>query len=210
MKTIEINLYKFDELSEQAKQRAIENERLNGIDTSFIYDEARNKVEWFCDIFNCFSDSRNWLEYNYFDAEHEEILSFTDERLRKFIINNFWHDLHIGKYYSLWSKKDQNPHYTPNGSAPWGKLKTRYSKNNIRAFMRFTGVCYDESILQPIYEFLDGKGYELYTIDELFTACFQKLSNDIDNQIEAMLSDEYISEQLQCNDYNFLESGEIY
>lgn len=63
MKTIEIKLYKFNELSEEAKQKAIENYRSKGIDNQFMYDEAYATVKAFENVFQSNSRSRDsWLD----------------------------------------------------------------------------------------------------------------------------------------------------
>lgn len=201
MKTIEIKVYKFDELNTVGKESAIQTERLNGIDTSFIYSEAKNTVERFCEVFGVRAGS-NSLNYGYFENEYlDEILDFTPERLKKYILNNFGDTLFKGKYYST------------KGEYINGKFHYKFRHSNIIKVDKncnLTGVCYDESILHPIYAFLDGSEYQQYNLDELFKFCFESLKNDIDSEIEAMQGDEYISEQLIDNDFDFLESGQLY
>jgi len=212
MKTIEINLYKFEELSEEAKKHAVEKSNEGETDNAFVCSEARETVEAFCDVFNVSTRKHDWLNFGTSNIDYlDEVLEFSPERLKKYIINNCGEYLTTGKYYSLWSKKDQNPHYTKNGSAPWGKLKTRHSKIiMVEKNCALTGTCYDESILSPIYAFLDGSNYQLDNILELFNSCFEELKKDIDNEIESMQSFEYISETLIANDYDFTENGNMY
>lgn len=47
MKTIRTKVYQFNELTEKAKQQAINDYRNNGIDTDYIYDDAHNTVKEF-------------------------------------------------------------------------------------------------------------------------------------------------------------------
>ena len=214
MKTIEISLYKFDELSEQAQQKAVENELNRGIDTDFIYSDAKNTVEQFCSVFNCKTSHRSWLEFQGVNCDYwDAVMNFSTERLKKYIINNFGHILWKPKFIGSLEINEIIKHKRikskplSNGNVfnPYYSGVQTVAKN-----CNLTGVCYDESILFPIYRFLEGKEYQDYNFEELLNACFQTLESDIDSEIESLQSFEYIASELTDGDYDFTENGEIF
>lgn len=207
MKTITINTYSFNELSESAQNVAINNHREN-IDTDFIYDEAYNTVKAFHELFGTKEGNRSWLDINTNNFE-ENVTELKGLRLRTYIINNFGYALFKGKYYSLWSKKDITYKHHKNG---YPVLKTRHSKVIFENSCVLTGVCYDESILQPIYEFLEYKNKDYYSymdIECLINECITNLEKDIENEIEAMNAEGYITEDIINRELQFTEDGEV-
>lgn len=201
MKTIEIQVFTFDELSDKAKQKAITHQRYAEIDHSFIYTEAKYTVDAFCELFNIKTSNRSWLEYGHSTHETEDM---SNERLMAYIWNNFGSRLFKGKYYSLWSKKDISFKHHTSGHPV---LKKRHSKVMFENCCVLTGVCYDDAMLHPIYEFLSGKNYQNYSFDSLMDFCFQSLKKVIDNEIEYRNSDEAIEELFSDNDFQFTADG---
>lgn len=211
MKTIEINLYKFSELSEEAKENAIENEIRKGIDTSFYWDEAHQSVKAFHDVFNTREGFNSWLDvrFGYIEDNVRELKGW---RLRKYIINNFWSDIHKGKYYSVKANhlirhKRVKSKTLSNGNA----FNAYYSAITIERSCPFTGVCYDMDLLDPIYNLIDWKeDYSELTFEELMENCLDSLRASLESEDDYRNSDEAISEDLEANDYDFTEDGDIY
>jgi hypothetical protein len=87
MKTIEIKLYQFSELSESAKQKAIENYRNDNTneDYSYLYGEAHESVKAFHNVFGTNEGNRSWSTCR-FDHIDDNILELTGLRLRKYLI----------------------------------------------------------------------------------------------------------------------------
>ena len=207
MRTIEVKLYSFDELSEEAKEKAISYFRDSESSDPYFIQDANKTFERFADIF-----SIHWrnIEYrepyrNEYDIKlNDDILHLTGQRLATYIWNNYKRDLFKGKYYSLWSKKDVSFKHHKNGHPV---LKTRYSKIFLSNSCVLTGVCYDEDILTPIYEFLDNP----LDIDfeTLLNDCIYSLCHSVESEIEYRLSDEAIIETIQDNEYEFTEDGEL-
>ncbi len=206
MKTVSIKLYSFDELSEKAKQYAINREREN-LSRDYIYDDAEKTVDRFNEIFNVKQGRNSWLEFSLSHLD-DNILNLKGQRLRTYIINNFWNDLFKGKYFSLWSKTEVSYEHYKDG---YPVLKSRHSKVIFDNSCTLTGVCYDHSLLQPMYEFLEWNlrpDYNSYMdLETLIGDCFANLEKDIDSEIEHAESDENISETLRNNEYTFEENG---
>ena len=116
MRTITKNLYSFSELSEQAKQTAIENFRNNDSEflSEFLYQEAHESVKAFHNIFSTKEDLHSWLDVRTGHID-DVILELSGQRLATYIWNNYGHKLFKGKYYSLWSKTDRNYKHHKNG-----------------------------------------------------------------------------------------------
>lgn len=219
MKTIEIKLYKFNELSEEAKQNAIENFRNKGsVYTDYIYDEAYETVKEFHKVFGTNLGRHSWLDAGInFD---DNILDLTGLRLRTWIINNFYSDLFRRKYLG-WSKaeigKSCNPrkHRMKKFSTDYkGALSCSYWSNTQKEkTCVLTGVCYDMDLLDPIYNFIawnNPKNDVVQDIESLIDECFESLRTSIEKEVEYRNSNEAIAENLEDNDYDFTENGELY
>lgn len=215
MRTVRTKVYKFDELTQTAKDKAINKYRNDGIDTDYIYNEAHNTVKAFHNIFPTEEDNRSWLDIrtSHIDVN---ILVLTGLRLHKYIINNYWNELHKGKYYNykgntpqkLVHKRIKSIFY-PNRNY-WGNYY--YSAITLDQSCVLTGWCYDNSLLQPIYDFInDYKAKESYystmTFEDLLNDCFYSLKKDIDNEVEAINEDENIIEQIKDNEHEFTSNG---
>jgi hypothetical protein len=220
MKTIEISLYKFDELSEAAQQIAINNEREN-VDVDYIYDDAYNTVKAFNNIFGTSEGRNSWLDVdtsNFDDA----ILELKGFRLQKYLWNNFKDTLYKRKYlkhgelaaakkpFHKMKKQTEITNNCPNK----GKISVSYYSNIQKESKNcnLTGVCYDEDILDPIYDFLAKRDFSNCTIDfeSLINDCFYELKKSIEDEVEYRNSDEAISEDLSENDQDYTKSGKLY
>ena len=209
MKTIEVKIYSFDELSEEAKEKAINKWRDSGNEDEFYTMDANKSFEKFADLFSI--DWRN-IDYcepyrnDYHVKMDDNILYLSGQRLATYIWNNYKRDIFKGKYYSLWSKKDITYKYYPEGHAV---LKTRYSHIFLDNCCVLTGVCYDDDLLKPIYEFLDNPKDNV-DFETLLNDCIYSLCHSVCSEIEYQNSDEQIAETIRANEYEFTENGEMY
>jgi len=215
MKTIRTKVYKFNELTEQAKQNAINDYRNTGIDTSFIYDDAHNTVKEFNELFGTKEGSRSWLDISTGHID-DNIINLKGLRLRTYIINNFGDKLYKGKYYNyknntankLTHKRIVSKYYKNSNS--WGNYY--YSAITKENCCVLTGVCYDDSILQPIYDFIENYKakvdyYSYMDFNTLMNDCITELEKDIESEVDAMNGNEYITEQLESNHTDFTKDG---
>ena len=206
-----INICKIDELSDEAKQRA--HSDFLSRDHYFCNEENKAVLEWFENHFQV--DVKDW-EYgyrnyiNWYSNYPEEQDELSGIRLISFLWNNHRADVYSSKYYSLWSKKDQNPHYREGGSAPWGKLKSRRSKV-FKELNCPTGYVVGYDILQPIQDVLNGKklgtNYSLY---DCMNDCLEGWLESCKGDYEHSQSMEYFIEHSQANEYEYTEDGEFY
>jgi len=207
MKTIEIKIYSFDELSTTAKKAAISNE-LERMDHQFIYDEAYSTVKAFNDVFGTKEGRNSWLSVD-LNSFEDNVLNLQGFRLQKYIWNNYKNQLFKGKYYSLWSQKEKSYKHYKEG---YPVLKSRRSKLIKDKSCVLTGMCYDDDMLSPIYEFLEKRDFANFTInfEELINECFNNISKTIENEKEYRESEEGLSEEIESQGLEFLQNGQIY
>tara|TARA_R110002020_G_scaffold334555_2_gene549801 strand:- start:10520 stop:11131 length:612 start_codon:yes stop_codon:yes gene_type:complete len=203
MKTLEIQLFNFEELSKESKENAIQ--QIEGTrDYFYIWDESYQTVKKFNYIFDLKEGYNSWLNYqSNFDENIENLKGL---RLRKYILNNYFNSLYKGKYYSTSGYFDDKNKY---------HYKKRYSKCQFENCCVLTGLCYDDDILKPIYELIEYKKENRQYLDniniyDIFNSCFDNLKNSIENEIQYNESKEGIIEHIISNDINFLSTGQIY
>jgi hypothetical protein len=216
MKTITVNLYKFSELSEDAKEKAINYFReSNNNDQPWFIDDANNTFESFAKLF-----SINWQSIDYEQPYRNEysiklddqIIQLSGQRLATYIWNNYKRDLFKGKYYHSQSfSKINHPVKHKRVKSQTFKsgnvFNAYYSAIQLEHSCVLTGVCYDEDILQPIYDFLD-KPTDI-DFETLLNDCIYSLCHSISSEIEYQQSDEAITEDIEVNDYDFDINGNL-
>jgi len=214
METVEIKLYKFSELSEEVKEKAINQYRENEYKhTPWFIDEVNQCFEKFADIF-----SIEWRNIDYEEPYRNDyhltfddnILNLTGQRLATYIWNNYKSDLFKHKY--LKSFDDHKNHkrvknYTAKRTG--NKYCSYYSAIQLDNSCVLTGMCYDHNILDPIYEFLN-KPNDRIDFETLLNDCINSLCHAVSSEIEYQYSDEAITETIEANDYDFTEDGEMY
>jgi hypothetical protein len=210
MKTIELKIYSFEELDQQAQQNAIDHARENQYH-DFIYEEAYNTVKKFNEIFNTLEGSNSWLDHctRYID---DNILNLTGNRLRTYILNNYEYAIYKRKF--LGSSKNEECNLRPHRMKKFNKNH----KGNTYCFYfsniqettdcTLTGMCYDHSILNPIYDFI--RKPRNISFKQLLNECFDNLKTDIEEEIYYKNSDECIKEEIIENEYEFYKNGKIY
>ena len=148
MKEITVKLYRFDELSDDAKETAIEKARENNCD--WYWDIVSEEISALSDIaytmgankkidYEFSTCSPSYIEFSFGDIADE----LKDIRALKYIYNNFIAPFVKGKYYSKGKYIDGKYHY-----------KHKYSKA-IKEFSSASGL-YIDFIVHDIYlEYVD-------------------------------------------------------
>lgn len=189
-----LQLFTFNELSDNAKAKALNDFNYSEYYFDYIYDDANNTLKVFKDTFYNNDSNINELE---------------GLRLYKYIINNYYNVLFKPKY--IGSLKKDVPVYHK-------RIKIiKYKNGNISNFYYskvlkinscvLTGVCYDDDILKPIYEFLKSP-YNI-NFDELISDCLDSLEKSIQNEIDYNYTDEAKAEYLSANEYYFTVDGKM-
>ena len=214
MRTIEVNLYEFDELSSEAKSRALENHDVN---TDYIYDDAQQTVKAFNELFGTKEGSDSWLDIRTGHID-DCILELSGFRLQKYIWNNFGSSLFKNKYLKHGELSDvRKPfhnmikqHQITENCPNKGKFSISYYSNIHKdTSCVLTGVCYDHSILEPIYSFLNARDFKNQPKDfeYLLEKCMASLGESIEDEVNYRNSDESKIEDIKSGSLEFTECG---
>jgi hypothetical protein len=208
MRTVRTKIYKFNELSNEAKQKAIEKYRDNNIDYQFSFDEITGSVKKMAELFNL----KFGREYTDLRTGHIEdnILQLSGTRLYKYLMNNYYDDLFTPKYIKIVDKVVKYRQFICKVIKGRDKDYTQiYSKNKRTNDCVLTGICYDNDILQPVYDFLK-KPSKNTTFEDIVNDIESAISKTFRNEEEYINSDEYIIEEIEANDYEFMADGKMF
>lgn len=194
METVSISIFTFAELSEKAKQKALENYVYN--DEYHWSHECLQSLKKGLDFFDCTlkSYSIDWLGYydisiKEWDCKKTENLS--GNRLRTFILNSYGHALMQPKVYKSKSGLKR-------------KSKVMFEETSCP----FTGVCFDEDFLNVIRKFVakpDDRTF-IELIEDAANAVIKSGQKDAEYQF----SEEGYSDFCEANEIMFTEDGRIF
>jgi|TARA_R110000782_G_C14632191_1_gene394562 hypothetical protein len=211
MRTVRTKIYSFNELTEEAKQNAVNQYRNNNLNHDFIYDDAYKTVREFNKLFELKEGSRSWLD---FSTNFENCIEdLNGLRLQKYIYNNFGYKLFKPSFIgSLKSNEIQNHKRIKSKKLNNGNVFNPYysaiKKDNSCVL---TGMCYDDDMLKPIYDFLNQREFNINeTFETILKECFTAIEKIIEDDKEYRESDQAIIEEIESNDYEFLKEGTQY
>ena len=194
MRTLEINLYKFDELSDEAKEKAIKNyknEYCEEIGT-FWQEDNFNSIKAILNFFDVkiknyeidfSSAARSFINWEFTSEYNEEIKNLSGSRLYKYLQNNYV-NRRTGSFNSVFDGKPDE-----------GRCL-------------FTGYCADHDIIYPVVEFLEKPTKYLNFKDLINNIIYAGLKY-IENDFYYQNSDEAIIEEILNKDLYFNASGKI-
>lgn len=190
MRTIQTDVFQFDELSEKAKEKARDWYRSG--DTYAWQEENRASLDAFCAVFPV--QVRDWSYDAYdFDIRHsvtcdEEVAELTGPRLVAYLANNFGHVFSERKTYRVRDRVRKSRAMQVSTDCP------------------FTGYCMDESLLDPLRAFLKKPG--LTTFGDMLTDCLDAWGKACRDDCAWQATDENVDESIRANEYEFTEEGE--
>jgi hypothetical protein len=204
MRTEKIKIYKFNELSDEAKEKAIEDYRNQ--DHYFFGSDNEASLKAFENIFPI--KIRDWSYggnrgdgIKYTLKCDDTIAGLSGQRLATYIWNNY-REIYKGKYYS--SKMIPTGRDTP----PMYNYKFRYSKCTLETGYNLTGYCADSYLLDTIFDFMNKPTDR--TFEELMNDCLNEWISQCTKDIEYNNSEECIENNFEDNEYEFYETGEMY
>lgn len=207
MRTIETVLYKFDELTPEAKENAIEGYRNSGVDGDYLFSEIRGSIDAFCKLFRIHT-GRSYTDLRT-DKVDSNTLELSGIRLYKYLMNNFGNDLFKPVYLKSFDREVKSKAFIcKTKESKSGKYTLIYSKQRKDNSCVLTGVCWDNDILQPVYDFLK-KPNESTDFEDLIKEVENTISKCFSETEDWLNSDEYIKDEIENGDYEFLESGEL-
>jgi hypothetical protein len=213
MKTIEVKLYKFEELSEEAKEKAIEKWRNSG--TDFHGDEYRDTLKKFEESFpikvkDWSIDPWGGSYINSYFTGDDDIKELSGIRLMKYLWNNYQAKQFFsrGQRYQVHSREKISHARIRSEKLKNGYYNSYYSAITLEAGCVLTGCGVDYDILNPIYKFLESPDNR--TFESLLEECLESWRKSWEKEMEYQNSDEYISEEIIANECDFTEDGEMY
>lgn len=194
MRQIIVNLYSFDELSEEAQRRAWMNYAENISDFGWSED-YRATLEAFENAFDV--TVSNWhVDENGFGFKfyhHRENETFEWIRFAAWVWNNYGDKILTGKYY---------------GKISNGRHIKRYSRATVEHTCSLTGFCADLDIMAPMIRCIHYKE-AFFTYDQLIGACLESFFEAWRADMEYQTSLEAFEERCTANEWEFYESGEM-
>jgi hypothetical protein len=195
-------IFKFSELTEKAKQAAIEDWRANTYEYDGA-DEWLETMEVFCDRLSIALGNYSVGPYSRdkfidwelpYDYTEESFDSMTPLRLRTWIINNILPYFKSFKYLGHLKRKEWTPVYS--------KLQYCYDE------MSLTGFTGDYSLVKPFLDFVAKPDNQ--SLEDIFYQCKEGFISDWVSDMEAQDEDDYIIDAIEANEYEFLEDGSRY
>jgi hypothetical protein len=168
MKTIEINVYSFNELSDDAKENAIEQYRENNYGFHWSEDYLQSAIE---------------------------CLKIFGGKLKDYSID--WSDINRC-HWKIYVDEDDISELT----------NSSYYLKYINGEKYPSGFCADDDFFSVIKKYI-ANPYDT-TFEELINDCLYELFHSACKDYEHQISDEGITESIQCNEYQFTEDGNIY
>lgn len=195
MRTVEIKIYEFNELSEKARERALE--KYNNPEPEVGIWEIIKEFEKHFYLKVESSDLERYFRIHFYNDDDEGVSSIEGERLYKFIQNNFHNTLYKRKTYKIERRIRR-------------KWRERISKISYQETeCPFTGFWLDEFLLDPIREFMRKIEYGI-TWEELVERCVSNLVENYKEYIEYLESEENFKDNCECNGWEFMEDGTMY
>lgn len=194
-----INVYKFDELPDRAKEHVINKWRENSnyawasenLDTLKAFESIFpiRAIDW------AYGD-RNFIFFQFTaDADTENL---TGHRLSTYLWNNYREYIYKGKYFSTSGHYDEKKGY---------HYKSRHSRIILDSCCPLTGYCIDDDILEPVFKFM--KKPDDRNFYDLMDDCLQAWISACNLDFEYQNSDAAIIETIEINEYEFYENGEV-
>ena len=204
MRNVSVDVYNFNELSDEAKEKAIETHRFDFVDEWSAENwESVKAIANACGL-NIITNIYNDTGFANFELQEDadnynDIIVLHGSRAMAYIYNNWIMPNMNGKYYSaLVSRNERELVY-----------KKRYSKCTFVFECPFTGYGLDNCIPEAYNEFCElirKNTIEANIIEfiEILSQHVQKwLQSDYDNAI----SDENVASMLDCDGYEFFIDG---
>ena len=198
MRTISTNVYRFEELSTIAKEKAIESFRCSEF-FQFYNDEIIDTIKEIARAISCDYDyySYDGIDYEVSFTSHDNVESISGKRAYAYIVNNY---LMPNKEYKTYWK--DHCIYTDGRKNLKRRSKLFYSWDNCP----FTGYIADCCFIEAWRAW--EKSFNCYsTIESFLDLLGEKLGKEWTSENEYQNSDEYIEDYLMNNNYEFLEDG---
>lgn len=207
MKEIKVKLYRFDELSVNAKENAIEKAQEKNCE--HYWDNVSEEISALSDIAYAMGADNKTLDYEFSTCSpsyiefsfHDIAGELKDIRALKYIYNNFISPFIKGKYYSI------------SGKYIDGKYHYKYKNSRaIKEFIPASGIYIDFVVYDIYAEYINkARKHITFNVNDFIKDVENRLCKIILESAEEYNSEEYWRKRLLDSDeeiYN--EDGTIY
>ena len=208
MRTIRTKVYQFSELNEKAQQTAIEKWRQQNCESGnnqTYYDEVIDTIKKVVELFDL-KIGRQYDDIRYYHID-DNILQLSGIRLYKYILNNYGNTLFKPAYIRRIGRAvNWRQFICKVGKGVNGEYTAIYSRMRKNSDCVLTGVCYDNDILRPVYDFLQ-KPEKSVTFEDLIQDIESAIRKTFEDTEEWVNSDEFIMDEIEANNIEFTEDG---
>lgn len=193
MRIKEIKLYKFDELEDDAKEKARDWYREMSAEDSYPLDEMIDSLKalfkaagikltnWSLGAYN----QNNYVRFDLGDSEN-----LTGKRALAWLENRLFNDLRITRAEYL---KNRKAYLGYGDGYRIGKIQP----------CPLTGICYDEDFLDALKKAVKNGD----TLKDAFNSLADKCASMIEAELDYRNKDEQVEESINANEYEFTEDG---
>lgn len=175
MRTIEVKLFRFEELSDTAKEVARDWWRQCEIEHNSVEDEAWESAQKFAECFGVDLRALYW-DRVYSDARYPTLSEEENEEGET-----------VTETVGAFIKR----HMPEGEDCP------------------FTGVCYDEELLDTIRKNIDNNSTDDADLRAVLSECFDDLCRSVRSELEYRNEDAQVDESIVANEYEFTVDGKI-
>lgn len=230
MEQAKVNIYRFDELSDEAKQHALE--KWNENDTYNWDAEARGAIEAFEELFNVEVKKWNFNTYDHSFYLHtgaidDDVLALKGNRARAWFWNKAGHLL-LEPTVDYWTHLDGKLYKAVDTDGRKYRSKVFFTRC-YDGTCPFTGTFVDNPLLDPIAYFCFGTKWDGKLKKRVQEYDCRKIALDNRNTVESILHDccesffqaleedwadqrsmEHFAETCEANKYRFTKDGEMW
>lgn len=212
MRTKTVTVYSFNELSDKAKERAVNDYFSGGFEYPYATENS-DTLNKFCELFGIKCKNFEYGYHNYInlnlDMVDDCILELKGVRLLKYLMNNYYSDLFKPLYRKALKTDNKHVNHSrirvtelKNGKI----LNSYYSAIEKSTDCVLTGYCIDNDILEPVYRFIK-KPSNYTTFQDMLHECGETWLKACREDYEYCSSIEAIGEDFEANEYEFDEHG---
>lgn len=193
MKTVAVDLYKFDELSDEAKEKAREEWRVD--EPSWDWWEFI-EMEWGKKLEEYFELSKNWLSFSLYGGSGDHV-AIKAKYSKPKLLDEFVDSLKLSPMRTSWLKQ-----------LALGNVSV--SPSNWNYFQIDVGWDSDVYGYELIEKWVEGFRSEWKKFaEERIIDIVGDIARDLTREYEWIMSDEYVDDHLIANGYEYLEDGSM-
>jgi len=209
---IEKKYYKFDELSDEAREHVYDHFREFNAQDMLGSKENEDSLKAFEKIFPIKVADWQYGDQNFInfrmEVDYDEIEELTGWRLVSYLWNNYREKIFKGKYYSTPGTYTDVVKNADGSIANYKyHYKHRHSKIIFDNCCVLTGYYMDDDLLSEIYAYMNKP--DSRTFKELLNDCLYNWVHACQEEMEYQDSPEAIKETIEANDYEFDEEGNL-